>query len=440
MRTRNVSVGLMAVVLVALIVFGAVARVTAQEKILHSFSGRDGYDVYSGLIMDASGNLYGTTGGDGLYQGGTAFELTPVGASWKQTVLHDFGKGTDGASPYAGLTFDTSGNLYGTTLDGGTYGWGTVFELTPAADGTWTETVLHSFDLLNESASAALPYGGLVLDASGNLYGTTWVGGEHGGGTVFELTPAAGGEWTETVLYDFQQNGADAYNPFSTLIFDASGNLYGTSLYGGVYGTCNGGEEGCGTVFELSPVVGGGWTEKVLHSFDNNGTDGNLPRSALIFDAKGNLYGTTVQGGTSPNCSTYGCGIVFELTPTAGGDWTEVVLHNFGSTSTDGVGPQAGLIFDSAGSLYGTTEWGGASTACPVISSVGCGMVFKLTPTRAGNWNETTVHNFTDNGKDGYAPNAGLIFDASGNLYSTTYSGGAYGSTYTGGTVFEIKR
>jgi uncharacterized repeat protein (TIGR03803 family) len=430
MRSRNLSIGLAAAALVALTVFGTAARVTAQERVLHSFSGRDGYDVFSGLTMDASGNLYGTTSGFGLYDGGTAFELTPVGASWKQTVLHNFGKGSDAANPYAGLIFDASGNLYGTTLQGGTYGWGTVFELTPTAGGTWTEKVLHSFNLLNESASEATPYGGLVLDASGNLYGTTWVGGEHGVGTVFELTPTAGGNWTETVLYAFLQNGIDANSPFSSLIFDASGNLYGTSLYGGVYGTCNGAEDACGTVFELMPVAGGGWTEKVLHSFNNSGTDGNLPRSALVFDTKGNLYGTTVDGGTSPNCSTYGCGIVFELTPTAGGNWTELVLHNFGDTSTDGTGPSSGLIFDATGSLYGTTLYGGASSA---------GTAFELVRT-GGGWAERILHNFTDNGKDGYAPNAGLIFDSSGNLYGTTYSGGTYGSTYEGGTVFEVKR
>ena len=431
MRSRNFSVGLTAVALIALAVFGtATCAAAQQEKVLHSFSGRDGYLPQGGLTMDTPGNLYGTTSGFGLYGGGTAFELTPEGGSWRETVLHNFGRGTDGANPYAGLTFDASGNLYGTTTQGGTYGWGTVFELTPGTDGTWTEKVLHSFNLLSEAGSEATPYGGVILDASGNLYGTTSNGGD-GVGAVFELTPTTGGDWTESVLYSFKQNGADGNTPYAGLTFDATGNLYGTTLLGGAYYDCYGGEYGCGTVFELTPTAGGGWTEEILHEFDNNGIDGNYPYSTLVFDAQGNLYGTTFWGGTYPNCSGngYGCGTVFELTPVAGGTWTEKILHNFGDSSTDGFGPDSSLIFDASGNLYGATLYGGASSG---------GTAFKLLP-RKGGWVEDILHNFSDNGTDGYLPYAGLTFDASGNLYGTTYFGGAHGSTYEGGTVFKIK-
>ena len=317
------------------------------EQVLYSFGG----GLYDGLIFDAAGNLYGTMGGGGVGGYGTVFELTPTaGGGWSEEVLYSFGEGTDGGGPYAGVIFDKNGNLYGTTTKGGTYGWGTVFELTPAAGGGWTETVLHSFN--NNGTDGYTPLAGLIFDAVGNLYGTTWHGGAYGypGGTVFELTPTAGGGWTETVLHSF--NGTDGSNPYAGLIFDVAGNLYGT--------TSNGGDYGLGTVFELTPAAGGGWTEQVLHSF--NGTDGNGPIAGLIFDKNGDLYGTTAGGGN------YGHGTVFELTPTAGGGWAEQVLLSF--EGSGGGDPQSGLIFDAAGNLYGTTQNGGA----------GVGTVFELSP------------------------------------------------------------
>jgi uncharacterized repeat protein (TIGR03803 family) len=229
-----------------------------------------------------------------------------------------------------------------------------VFELTPAAGGGWTEQVLHRFPDDNGTDGTA-PVAGLIIDAAGNLYGTTSSGGTlFFRGTAFELTPAAGGVWTETVLHSFG-NGTDASEPRAGLIFDAAGNLYGTTAVGGTGSNCI---FGCGTVFELTPAAGGGWTEKVLYSFNANGTDGYSPEAGLIIDAAGNLYGTTYAGGTSSGCAPYGCGTVFELTPAAGGGWTETVLHNFGN-GTDGSTPFAGLIFDAAGNLYGTTYYGG---------------------------------------------------------------------------------
>src|SRR5664279_5403051 len=206
------------------------------------------------------------------------------------------------------------------------------------------EQVLHNFN--NNGTDGTFPQAGLIVDGAGNLYGTTSEGGTYiscsgGCGTVFELTPNGSGGWTETVLHNFNSNGTDGANPYAGLIFDAAGNLYGTTTTGGTYYV--------GTVFELSPSQGGGWTEKVLYSFNYNGTDGNYPQASLTIDAAGNLYGTTWAGGPYG----YGYGTVFELTPAAGGGWTETVLHNF--VGTDGAAPLAGLIFDAAGNLYGTT-------------------------------------------------------------------------------------
>src|ERR1039458_4539934 len=213
---------------------------------------------------------------------------TWAAAQVQEQVLHSFqNDGADGVDPYAGLIFDGAGNLYGTTWQGGTYGYGTVFELTPTAGGTWTENVLWSFGSGTDGTS---PVAGLIFDAVGNLYGTTLQGGTYGYGTVFELTPAAGGTWTEKVLYSFG-SGTDGANPYAVLIFDAAGNLYGTTYFGGSS------DAGNGTVFEVSPSAGGVWTEHVLHRF-GNGTDGIWPQAGLVFDAVGNLYGTTSVGGT----------------------------------------------------------------------------------------------------------------------------------------------
>ncbi len=224
---------------------------------------------------------------------------TWAATNWKEKVLHNFGTGVGGLSPQSALISDAAGNLYGTTSEGGTYGGGTAFELSPAAGGGWTETVLHNFN--QNGTDGAFPDAGLVFDAAGNLYGTTSAGGLYYDGTVFELSPAVGGGWTETMLHNFIDNGTDGVRPEAGLIFDAAGNLYGTTITGGT-NYCNGYfGNSCGTVFQLSPTEGGGWTETVLHNFIDNGTDGWQPYAGLIFDAAGNLYGTTILGGTY-NC------------------------------------------------------------------------------------------------------------------------------------------
>jgi uncharacterized repeat protein (TIGR03803 family) len=287
---------------------------------------------------------------------------------------------------------------------------------TSAFAATSGETVLYSFP---GSASGANPYGGLVADSAGNLYGTTGGGGNStncdlgsGCGTVFMLAPPSGNNtsWTETVLYNFQGATAkDGSGPQGTLIFDSTGALYGTTSSGGAYGY--------GTVFKLAPpsVQGGAWTETTLHSF-KGGTDGSNPASSLIFDAKGGIYGTTPVGGAN------NFGIAFKLTPpTKGTTWAETILYTFKGL-TDGGKPYASLVF-KGNNLYGTTLDGGLSSQ---------GEVFELAKVGT-TWTETVVYSFTG-GADGGKPYAGLILDKSGNLYSTTGSGGAGGF----GTVFKL--
>jgi uncharacterized repeat protein (TIGR03803 family) len=265
------------------------------EKVLHSFgNGTDAADPYASLIFDTFGSLYGTTYQGGIYGLGTVFELTPKRGAWKEKVVHSFSVGTDGANPYASLIFDTFGNLYGTTYQGGVYSSGTAFELTPKGGGGWREKILYSF---GNDTDGADPYASLTFDTFGNLYGTTGSGGIYYLGTVYELTLGVGGSWTEAILQSF--NFTDGSNPQAGLILDASGNLYGATYGGGAYES--------GTVFELTKD--GDWTEKDLHDFIFNDKDGANPYGSLIFDAAGNLYGTTNGSGT------YGAGTVFQITP-----------------------------------------------------------------------------------------------------------------------------
>jgi uncharacterized repeat protein (TIGR03803 family) len=426
--SKKLSIAATAVL--ALFVSTALITSAAQtESVLRSFNsiGIGGYYPYGSLISDSSGNLYGTTSWGGTGQCtddtgsaigcGTVFELTPaVGGSWTEKVLYSFpGTGQNGDEPEASLIFDASGNLYGTTYYGGLYGDGVVFELSPRAGGEWTETVLHSFG--QNGTDGALPCAGLVFDAAGNLYGTTNGGGAYYyWGTVFELTPHAGGEWTETILHSFNDAGTDGWYPLAGLVIDSAGNLYGTTYNGGV----NYYE---GTVFELTPTAGGEWTETVIHSFDNNGTDGNNPFASLTLDSAGNLYGTTIFGGAENNS---GAGTVFELTPGTGGNWTETILRSFNGSTIGGRFPRAGVILDASGNLYGTTTEGGTA---------GFGTVFELTPKAGGGFTEKLLHSFGANARDGKDSLGGLLMDSSGNLYGTTYEGGAY--TY--GAVFKIK-
>jgi uncharacterized repeat protein (TIGR03803 family) len=371
--------------------------------------------------------------------------------------------GANGANPYSGLVFDKYGALYGTTESGGASNLGTVSRLAPPATkgGPWTQQLLYSF----AGSGGANPYGAVVLGNSGVIYGTTQAGGSHNLGVVFQLSPpaASGGPWTETVLHNFA-GGSDGAYPHTGVILGNNGTLYGTTQSGGasnlgvvfqlsppvikgdpwietvlysfaggsdgatpqaslvvdpngaLYGTTvNGGSSNLGTVFQLiPPTTSGQWTEAVLYSF--SGADGANPQAALIRDSAGDLYGTTYKGGGSSD------GTVFELTPpSSGGTWTELILHSF--AGSDGANPQAALVFDSTGALDGTTGKGGHS---------GNGTVFRLTPTpSAGGWIETVLHSFT--GADGTNPQSPIVLDSKGYLYSTTVHGGSSSS----GTVFR---
>ena len=405
----------LAIFAATLLVTGTCA-VAQVERVLHSFNGKDG-QYPAGLIFDGSGNLYGTTDVGGKFDYGTVFELSlKTGGGWAETVLHNFNYNhKDGVFPEPSLVFDHSGNLYGTTDLGGKYEYGMAFELSPKAGGGWTETVLHNFN--HNGKDGIYPYASLIVDTNGNLYGTTWEGGKSspeckaGCGTVFELSPKTRGGWTETILHSF--NDKDGVSPEASLIFDASGNLYGTTFLGG--------KNGAGTVFELSPKTGGGWAETVLHNFGEV-SDGEYPVASLIFDASGNLYSTTSSGGRD------GYGTVFELSPKTGGGWTETVLHHFNNGGNGGCIPFAAPILDASGNLFAA-----ASSCGKYGSNGGGGTVFELSPKTGGGWTETLLHAF-GNGTDGNSPNDALVFDSSGNLYGTTTVGGK--DDY--GTVFEI--
>jgi uncharacterized repeat protein (TIGR03803 family) len=426
MPTRNNPIALViALAVTGFLVTAASIKAVGQEQVLHAFSGRDGGLSYSSLIFDTAGNLYGTTEGGGHYARpcpsygcGTVFKLTPGTNGWTETVLHRFDV-ADGDVPEAGMIFDAAGNLYGTTYSGGRKGYGTVFKLTPGANGRWTERVLHSFDGHYPNHGYG-PQGGVIFDATGNLYGTTTYGGRHGqhSGTVFELTPGVNGNWTARVLHNFY---AQASMPNAGLVMDAAGNLYGTASTGGrITPAC---PAGCGAVFKLTPGMNGKWTY-AEYPFDS--TDGATPNGGLILDAAGNLYGATAQGGTA------GSGVVFKLVPSTDDKWTEIVLHSF--SGNDGSTPYGNLIFDAAGDLYGTTVSGG---------SFGFGTAFELVPSANGTWTETVLYDFgeVNGGEDGAAPYAGVILDTAGNLYGTTFAGGNESdcSPYGGcGVVFEI--
>lgn len=268
------------------------------ETILYRFTGgADGGNPYSPVILDAAGNVYGTTQGGGTAGLGTVFEVSPSGSGWTESVLYSFTGLPDGSQPESGLVFDTAGNLYGTTADGGAGNSGMVFELVPSGGG-WTENILYSFGPQDGYA----PYGGLILDNAGNLYGTTAYS-SVGDGTVFELSPDGGGQWDFQNLYFLASGGPGVTGPVGTLLMDNSGNLFGTTFEGGLAGCGYG--FGCGTLFELSPGSGG-WTYNLLYQYTGQ-SDGGFPVDGLARDANGNLYGAS-WGGNSGN------GVVFEWT------------------------------------------------------------------------------------------------------------------------------
>ncbi len=331
----------------------------------------------------------------------SAFAARPVPAQ-TETVLYSFAGGSDGGSPAYRLTSNSAGNFYGTTFEGGVgnggVGYGTVFELSPNGSGGWNETVIYSF---KGRADGANPSSYVIFDSAGNLYGTTYYGGSKGNGVVFELSPV-GKKWKETVLYRFA--GTDGANPANGLIFDTAGNLYGTTLNG---------PSGDPIVFELSPSAGL-WTEQVIYSIAQPELDGLL--NGLTIDAAGNIFGTTYY-------------TVFELSPNGISGWNSTLLHTFTGGTKDGAYALGTLVLDQAGNLYGTTQFGGAHGE----QVGGYGTVYKLSHLKKG-WKEKILYSFKGGPQDGIGPVAGIVFDASGNIYGTTYEGGEAGL----GTVFEL--
>jgi uncharacterized repeat protein (TIGR03803 family) len=383
------------------------------EKVLYSFKGGDdGASPYAGLIFDSTGNLYGTTtegggqqcSGLGVAGCGVVFELTPgSGGSWTENVIHVFNEQTDGGNPYDAPVFDSSGTLYGTTLYYGAFGSGTAWELSPASGGTWSESILHSF---HGTTDGLFPYG-LNFDPRGHLYGTTSGGGANDDGLVFQLVPRPTGHWADQVLYNFM-SGTDGDSPAGVLTFDAKGNIYGTTYVGGPHLT--------GTVFELSKRNETA-REQILYTFQGlpfgSGPDGTNPTTGMVFDSAGNLYGTTSYGGES------GVGTVYELSPDGNGTWTESVIYTF-TDGTDG-GHPGGLLIDQTGNLYGATS--GHNTL---------GSVYELARSSGGQWNFTVLHDFE--GPDGASPEGSLVMDQAGDLYGTT----AFGGENDNGVVFEV--
>ena len=361
-------------VVLAAILLAPGTCVAISDTVLHSFSkGSDGnFPDRGSLVFDSSGNLYGTTNLGGTNSLGTVFELSPkAGGGWKETVIYNFDNGDAGNSPQGGVILESNGALFGTTYSGGSHNGGTVFKLIPHSDGTWTEKVLHSF---GQGSDGYAPIAGVTVDSAGNLYGTTVYGGAFSEGTVYKLTPDGDGNWSEKILHNFDNNGTDGADPYGVVILDSAGDLYGTTYYGGT-NTCGG--PGCGIVFELSPGAAETWNETVLHNFNFDGTDGQNPAAGLLLDSGGNLYGSTTGGGANDE------GAVFELKAKSGGGWTEKVLHSF--DITDGYHPYAPLVLDSAGNLYGTTFSGGAYSS---------GVVFELMPQGDGSWTEDRLHSF----------------------------------------------
>jgi uncharacterized repeat protein (TIGR03803 family) len=384
----------------------------ATEDVIYTFTGgEDGAYPLANLISDSSGNLYSVAFEGGTFGVGTVYEVTPQGRTWNETVLHTFSGGDDGAFPQSTLIFDAHGNLYGTTPSGGSADCGVVFELSPTA-GSWRQTVLYSFTCGPDGGG---PSGGVQFDDSGNLYGTTGIAGDlsrcdgFGCGTVFRLSPQNGG-WQESTLYSFQ-GGNDGQDPSCGVILRGPTTLYGATFFGGS-------KADAGTIFRLK-LQNGAWRESVLYRF-TRGNDEGLPQ-CLAADKSGNLFGTTQ--GIGPGCNNFKgkpCGTVFELRPSRSG-WKQSTLYHFTGGKDGGLPSQAPLaISDGEGKLLGTTLGGGTGSCNTDLN--GCGTVFALAHTASG-WKETVKYSFVGH-RAGSQPEGGVILDSKGNIYGTTYYGG----------------
>lgn len=387
MRYRQIfAAGLLGATLIASSSTGAVAGTT--EKVLWNFCTQDKCDPFFGIVpsalsMDGQGNLYGTTEQEsGAHNNGTVFKLSQSGSKWAYTELYSFDGNKIGGEPFGGLIIDDAGNLYGTTSVGGSHNAGTVFELLPGAgDAKWSAKVLYNFCSVQKCKDGSTPYSGL-----------TYAGAATGA------------------------------------LYDGSSPLYGMTFYG-PSGTCS--SFGCGVAYKLTP--GAKWSEQVIYSFcpKNGCADGELPVGSLLMDGSGNLFGET-QGGGNAKCDDHTrCGTIFKLS-SSGGKWTHTVLYRFCGKSdcSDGQLPVGNLVMDAAGALFGTTYWGG---------SQGFGTIFSLAFDGKA-WQHRVLHSFClkSSCSDGKLPEDGLVMDAKGNLFGTTGWGGAHGNTP--GTVFEYNK
>jgi uncharacterized repeat protein (TIGR03803 family) len=367
------------------------------ENVLWNFTGvPDGYNPYGGITFN-NGNIFGTTYQGGAYGYGAVYELTSNGTGgYTESILYSFCPAspscTDGQYPaFGSVLFDTAGNLYGTTYLGGANGFGVVFKLSPSGS-TWNYSVVYSFGAVPDAQN---PVNGLVMDGSGNIYGTAYNGGGGDNGAVFELSPNGSGGWTEQVAQPIN-------SLFGGLAVNSNGDLFGTTAT---------------TVFELEPNGSGGFLESTLFTFvaADSATQGSNPNGTVALDSAGNIYGTTTLGGK------YNLGTVYKLTLGKTGKYTEKILYSFGSTSTAGSTPEAGVVLDTAGNLYGTTKLGGKN---------GAGIAYELV-SHDGGYIAKTVQQFT--GENGAAPYAPVVYSG-GYIYGTTFLGGADGD----GTVYVV--
>jgi uncharacterized repeat protein (TIGR03803 family) len=425
---RQSGRGIFTLALVAVVLLGGVTRLWGQAyRVIYEFGHdySDGWGPTGVPTVAKNGDMYGVTSGGGISIYGTIFKLKAPqtrGGPWKKSVLYDFPGGKGGGSP-GSLLLGDDGNLYGVDFSQ------TLFELKapPVPGGVWKYMPLYTLSPTDGSSIAGITFG-----PDGNLYGGAALGGDlgcgHGGcGTVFLLKRPAGegGKWHLTVLYTF--TGTDGDEPFAGVTFDQKGNLYGTTNYGGTFGY--------GTVYRLAPPARKGrpWTETVLHSFDPGNNIGSSPEGPVTFDMSGNLYGTTAFGGDL-NCQAgYGCGVAYELSPSAeqGREWTYSTLYAF-EGGDDGVLPFGCMVFDSGRNLYGITEEGGTGLG---------GTVFRLNPASGGAtaWNDRVLHGFTGRNGDGALPGIGLTWGKWGDLYGFTFEGGNECKGLGCGTAFEVR-
>jgi len=388
--------------LVALLFVFSVASFASTSQVVYSLAGdEDGEYPDTDLIIDSAGNIYGTSVLGGDFGTGTVFQLTPSGSGYVHTVLYSFTGGADGGQPYKGVTLDAQGNLYGTAVVGGTggicagEGCGVVYKLTKNGS-TWTQSVIYNFTGKSDGYG---PGSGVTFDKAGNLYGTTPTGGAKSMGVIYELSPS-GSSWTFKVIHTFSGGSDGTGGSAGRLLLDSAGRLYGVCTVGGA--------NGAGVAYKLT-LVQGTWKFQTLYAFKGT-PDAGFPYGALSMDSSGNLYGTTYYSGAN------NLGSVYQLA-LKGGVWTENLLYSF-KGGTDGASPISNVNVDPSGDLYGTTSEGGGRCSC--------GAIYRLTLPRGGQWTESVVYRFKNTPDGGFVYN-GMVPDSSGHYFGSTVHGGTAG-------------